>query len=254
MQRRELLQAGLLLSAGAGGALAVTRSRPAPVADRWGTLRKASYAEQGEDLILAKVLDRLRAPKPTFIDIGAFHPVRDSNTFLLYERGMRGVVVEPNPTMAALLREVRPKDVTLEVGMAADDADSADYYVIGDEPALNTFSKERAEGCGHRITAVIKRRLVGVNQILAAHFPVRPTVLSIDIEGLDVEVLRGLDFGRFGPDVLCVETDHLLYDATEHAPLFELLRDRGYALHAGTFINTIFLREACLRETLGRKG
>ena len=72
------------------GAVAFAAGGTRPPLDPWGRLRRASYAEQGEDLILAKMVERLRIERPTFIDIGAYHPVDANNTYLLYERGIRG--------------------------------------------------------------------------------------------------------------------------------------------------------------------
>lgn len=256
MRRRDLLRHGIVaVGAAGGGAAALASARPAPAAEPWRELRRSSYAEQGEDLILLRLVERLRLRAPvTYIDLGAYHPVHANNTYLLYQTGARGVLVEPNPAVAALLRSARPGDVTVEVGIAPTTQPAADYYLIGADPALNTFSRRRAETCGHPVTGVIKRALVGVNELLARHFDGHPNVFSIDIEGLDYEVLRALDFGRFRPEIVCVETDHLLYDSEAHAALFALMRDRGYAVHGGTFINTVFLCERHLERALGRQA
>ncbi len=63
--------------------------------------------------------------------IGAADPIQYNNTYRLYRRSARGVLVEPNPTFAAKLRSARPGDVVLEAGIGTMDADSADFYIIG---------------------------------------------------------------------------------------------------------------------------
>jgi FkbM family methyltransferase len=214
--------------------------------------RRLSYAQQGEDLVLAAVFEHLRLARPRYLDIGAFHPTIGSNTFWFYVRGSRGVLVEPNPAMATLLRRARPQDVVLDVGVSVDGRTEADYYVLRDRPQLNTFSREQAdryvaESGPRTIEGVVKLPLRPVNEILAEHFAdAPPDLVSIDVEGLDLPLLQTLDFGRFRPAVLCVET--LVYGTTEQRdPTLELMRSHGYAVRASTFVNTIFVDEQRLR-------
>lgn len=214
--------------------------------------RRLSYAQQGEDLVLQAVFEQLGIARPRYLDIGAFHPSIGSNTFLFYVRGSRGVLVEPNPFMAELLRKARPDDVVLDVGVSVDDSTEADYYVLRDRPQLNTFSREQADryvaeaGPG-TIEKVVRMPLRAVDEILAEHFAAAPPdLVSIDVEGLDLPLLQSLDFERFRPVVLCVET--LVYGTTaQREPTLALLRGHGYAVRAGTFVNTIFVDERRLR-------
>jgi FkbM family methyltransferase len=215
--------------------------------------RRLSYAQQGEDLVLQVVLEHLGITRPSYLDIGAFHPSIGSNTFFFYVLGSRGVLVEPNPFMASLLRQARPEDVVLDVGVSVDGSTEADYYVLRDRPQLNTFSREQADryvaeaGPG-TIESIVKVPLRSVDSILEEHFAAAPPdLVSIDVEGLDLPLLRTLSFARFRPAVLCVET--LVYGTNEQRdPTIELLRGHGYAVRAGTFVNTIFVDEQRLRR------
>src|SRR4051812_46243595 len=78
---------------------------------------KPSFAQQGEDLALESVFGFLRVAKPSYIDIGAGHPIIGNNTYKFYRQGGRGVLVEPNPKLAELLRQVRPNDTVIEAGI-----------------------------------------------------------------------------------------------------------------------------------------
>ena len=208
--------------------------------------RRLSYAQQGEDLVLSAVFEHLGIERPRYLDIGAFHPSISSNTFLFYVRGSRGVVVEPNPFMASLLERARPEDTVLDVGVSIAGSTSAEYYVIRDRPQLHTFSKEQADryvaesGAG-TIERVVQIPLRSIDDILEEHFAAAPPdLLSIDVEGLDLPLLRTMSFDRFRPPVLCVET--LIYGTNERKdPTLELLRGHGYEVRAGTFVNTIFV-------------
>src|SRR5262249_294836 len=90
--------------------------------------RRMSWAQQGEDLVMAEILARLAIATPRYFDIGAFHPTIGSNTFLFYVMGGSGVLVEPNPPMIDLLRRARPRDVVIAAGIGIDATRSAPYY------------------------------------------------------------------------------------------------------------------------------
>ena len=214
--------------------------------------RLLSFAQQGEDLVLKGVLAELGYDKPTYLDIGSYHPVVSNNTYLLYAVGGRGVLVEPNPFLAEMSRRVRPDDTMVEAGVAAaEERAEADYYVIQGRPQLNTFSKEQADRYiaeGGKIEKTVKMPLIPIDELLAEHFPESPPdLLSLDVEGLDLEVLRSMDFERWRPPVICVET--LVYGSKALVPeIFDVLRERGYVVRGATFVNTIFVDAKRLRE------
>jgi hypothetical protein len=104
-----------------------------------------SYAQQGEDLVIENILSQIGIKNPvTYLDVGAFDPVYDSNTYILYKAGGHGVLVEPNPAKTRRLESVRPRDKTLNVGIGTSaQRTTADYYLIGgpSKGAFNSRSK-----------------------------------------------------------------------------------------------------------------
>ncbi len=211
---------------------------------------RVSFAQQGEDLIIRDMLGWFRITRPTYLDIGANDPVVNSNTYLFYLRGSRGVLVEPNPALVARLQKERPEDRVLPIGIGPKDDPGADFYMIRGADELNTFSKEQADylvkvhGPG-TIERVVKVPLVNVNAVIAENFDVAPNILSVDTEGLDLEILRSLDFTRFRPHVICAET---LAGETglPEEPIIDLLRGKDYSVRGGTFVNTVFLANELL--------
>jgi FkbM family methyltransferase len=208
-------------------------------------LARKSYAETGEDLVLASIFEHLKIDHPTYLDIGAWDPIHLSNTYLLYCAGSRGVLVEPNPAYGDKLRRARPGDVVLNVGIGVGGRTEADYYMFTNSP-WNTFSKEQAEGLpkiyGDQIgkPTVIKMPLVPLNEVIGEHFKGRPPdLLSIDVEGLDRQILETLDFGRYAPRVVCVETDSSVSE--ESAAISALMERHGYRLWGRTPHNAIFV-------------
>jgi len=255
LERRKFLGKGVsgtfLLGAAAGAAAGVAGTvavapkflRPQPLPG------KLSYAQQGEDLALWEILHLvLRIEHPTYMDVGAHHPVFNNNTYYFYERGSRGVLVEPNPGLHGVLEQVRPHDVLVRAGIGVTAQAEADFYIIGgsEDGQLNTFSREQAEALvtrsrGHySIAKVMKIPLLNINELMRKHWNGPPNLLSLDTEGFDLPILRSLDFKRLRPDVVCVETVEI-GGRRLLADIMQLMANNNYEIRGGSFINTIFV-------------
>jgi len=243
--RRNLGGAAALLTGVAAGAGGMNLVRGAQ-SFRPGEA-KHSYAQQGEDLILWNIASQfLRFHPVTYLDIGAHHPIAGNNTYLFYEKGYRGVLVEPNPALWDTLAATRPGDTLLRAGIGAGGESQADYYVISGDGGLNTFSKEMADsyatrtGQRYSIEKVIRLPLLDVNQVMLKHWGGAPHVLSVDTEGYELTILQSLDFSRLRPNVVCVDTLEFNSRRVRTAVL-ELMAAKGYDIRGATFVNTIFV-------------
>ncbi len=205
---------------------------------------RTSYAQFGEDLALDGVFFSLKVGQPSYLDLGAYEPIKSNNTYLFYTRGGRGVLVEPNVDLTDKLRRLRPEDKLLVAGVGVDDTPAADYYVMT-HPELNTFDRAQVDHLERtteqRLVKVVKMPLLNVNRVMAEHFGgSAPDLLSIDIEGFDFAVLRTLDFARFRPKVICAET--LVTATMRHNPdTLALMAEKGYELRGMTHPNTLFV-------------
>jgi FkbM family methyltransferase len=233
------------VAAGIAGTVAVAPKflRPEPLPG------KLSYAQQGEDIVLWQILVYvLGIERPTYMDIGAHHPVFNNNTYFLYERGSRGVLVEPNPGLHRVLEQVRPRDALVRAGIGATAQAEADFYIIGgsEDAQLNTFSREQAETLVKRsngrytIERVMKIPLLSINQLMRKHWNGPPNLLSVDTEGYDLAILRSLDFKALRPDVVCVETVEI-GGRRLLTEIMQLMAKNGYEARGGSFVNTIFV-------------
>ena len=260
MQRRDFL-AGSLTGLAAGVGLEKLADGPTPAAGSaaagapqlpwYWQFAQPSFAQQGEDAIIKSIFENhLKIDKPSYIDIGAYHPAYSNNTFLMYLQGSRGVLVEPNPAYTALLRDGRPGDTVLNIGIGITDETEADFYVFDKHSQLNTFSKEWADkyiaeyGPGI-LKEIVKMPLVNINRVLEEHFETGPNIFSIDVEGLDYDILKTLDFERFRPSLFCMETGVFgSFNVNEGIPA--LMAEQGYLMRANTYTNSIFIDEALL--------
>lgn len=205
---------------------------------------RKSYSQQGEDIVLFHVLrDVLKVNPPTYMDVGAAHPVRSNNTYLLYGTGGHGVLVEPNPMFAKLLREKRPRDTVVEAGIGVTSAEAADYYEIKDAPMLNTFSAEQAaylQKTGKAVERVVKMPLININRVISKYLGKTPDLVSTDIEGFDYAVLQSLDLSAYRPGVICAEGVPM-YSPSEQSDLARYLLANGYVIRGGSTVNTIYV-------------
>lgn len=197
-------------------------------------------------MILRSYFHRLQRPG-FYVDVGAHHPTRFSNTRLFYERGWRGINIEPNPAVAAAFREQRPRDVHLAVGVSDEESDLT-YYMFSD-PAVNSFDREQAARTdaagGHRLVGTMRVPVRRLDALLAAHLPggVAIDFLSVDVEGHDVAVLRSNDWTRFRPHCVVVEAYGTSLADVTGEPVHGLLAGEGYEPFAKT-VNTVFYRDA----------
>jgi FkbM family methyltransferase len=206
---------------------------------------KRTYAQCGEDQIVYFILGYLNVRKRDYLDVGAWAPVLNNNTYLFYTLGFRGLLIEPNPEVCKKLREVRPQDRVLAAGIGATSIREADYYVMT-KSSWNTFSKEEAErqvavsNGTVAIREVVKMPLLDINQVMGEHFKRAPAFLSVDTQGLELAILKSIDYGRFRPEVICAET--LVTGTNKMIPeTAAFMETQGYVVRGMTFVNTIFV-------------
>ncbi len=215
---------------------------------------KKSYAQCGEDLIISYLFGWLGISKPSYLDLGAHHPTFLSNTYYFYLQHSYGVCVEPDPIYFRGFRQKRKRDICLNVGVGTQTSAEADFFVMS-APTLNTFSKKEAERfeaeTSYKIAKKIKVPVVAVNEIVEKHFDSAPNFISLDIEGLDFDILQAFDFNRWRPQVFCIETvvfSERRAGALKGADVIEFMLRQGYFVYADTYINTIFVDKTAWQD------
>lgn len=248
--RRDFLVGGVAGVVGTAGAAMLT-----PLEWRLKTMpdgTKLSFSQDGEDIVCLTLLQKLGVPQPSYLDVGAFLPILGNNTYLMYREGGRGVLVEPNVACIKELKSKRPGDTVLNIGIGFSDVEeTADYYVLN-HPQMNTFDADEArrrESGSNRetfIQEVVKMPLVPINKVIAEHFGGgSPDYLSVDVEGMELTILKTLDLKKYRPKVICVDTltDGGIKMNTGSA---DFLTSQGYIIRGMTHANTVFLDQKLL--------
>ena len=212
-----------------------------------GRYYSISYSQTGEDIIIDFFLAAKKIAGFSYLDIGANHPTRLSNTYKFYEQGFRGVCVEPDPAVYSILKAKRSGDICLNVGISNKECKGVDFYIM-ENPLLNTFSKEEADfmvDSGQaKLRQVTKIPLMRVDTLLDRYFPQgSPVLVNLDVEGIDELVIRDFPFSRYRPALFCIETVQLSNDASsdKRMDIIELMHQNRYRVFADTYVNTIFV-------------
>jgi FkbM family methyltransferase len=201
------------------------------------------YSQEGEEIILRRYFHGRNTG--FFVDIGAHHPQKFSNTYKLYQLGWRGVNIDATPKSMEIFNLIRPNDINLEYAIS--DVEKELTFYEFDEGALNTFSKEKVDEIlsetNFKLKNTIKLKTVKLERILDNHLPksVKIDFFSIDAEGFDLNILKGNNWNKYKPEVIVVETNTVELTELKNDELVLYLTDIGYEPFAKTF-KTLFFK------------
>lgn len=199
----------------------------------------SSYAQQGEDLTLDRILGSklgldLRNYRGVYVDAGAYHPISHSTSFLLYLRGWRGLCIDLSEESCALVRRLRPRDVVVNAAVAAR---SGTAYVPEGVSLLNVAHDAPAEGASRTVPAMTMSEILS-----ASGFDLEIDYLNIDVEGAELATLEGLDLTLHAPKVVSVEIHARDIASALGSDVARFLLEHGYDCVACNVITYFFLR------------
>ncbi len=205
-----------------------------------------SYSQEGEDLLLLEMLENMQSG--FYIDIGAHHPTRFSNTALFYELGWRGVNIEASPDLIEEFHQKRKEDINLCTGVGLYTG-TMPFYVF-DEQGLNTFDSQRKDYIislkSYNLLKTINIPIDTLKNILDSTIDSLQHIdlLMIDVEGLDLSVLQSNDWDIYRPTIVMVE-QYLegLRESVDH-PIVLFMESKGYKYVSKTYRNLIFKVES----------
>jgi FkbM family methyltransferase len=204
--------------------------------------RVECYSQCGEDLALRWLFHGVS--NGFYVDVGAYHPKKFSNTYYFYKRGWTGINIDPTPGVIELFRKARPRDINLPYAVA-NSARELKLYINDSERGVNTLSPDfaalQSERWGRRYSSETVVRTRTLAEILDAHKPDdRPIqFLSVDVEGLDLEVLESNDWEKYVPSViLCEDLTFRNVECRSNSDIWTFLYARGYVL-VGKCVHTL---------------
>jgi len=165
-----------------------------------------SYSQWSEDIIIDDLLGKKKGG--FYVDIGAYDPTRFSNTKKFYLRGWKGINIEPDPIRIRKFYNERSRDINLNIGIA--NKNSLLNFFKFSPQTLSTFSKKSLNDYqkqGYKLNEIIKVKVLKLSKVLEKNCRSNKRIdfLSIDTEGLDLEVLKSNNWKKFRPKVICIE-------------------------------------------------
>lgn len=201
--------------------------------------KRVYYAQNREDLILSAFFSDVDSG--FYVDVGAYDPDDDSVTRLFYENGWKGINIEPQPDRIGAFHDRRPNDINLGIGVS--DKKGTLKLRSYRNQGLSTFQekvkqKYQRKAYTSKQTEVYSDLEVEVkrlDEILGEHKANHINFLKVDVEGYEYEVLKGNDWNRFRPEVICIESNNKIKDWSS------ILESNGYGLVFNDGLNDYYV-------------
>ncbi|HSH94404.1 MAG TPA: FkbM family methyltransferase [Roseimicrobium sp.] len=204
--------------------------------------QRAYWSQYGEEIGLDRVLD----PKKTgfFVDVGCFHPTKYNNTYKFYRRGWRGINIDLDEIKIAAFNLRRPDDINLLACVSNEEA-TVDLCSSGTYSLTQTIDPETMEKMRKRNQKLEMRtvKTTPLTKIIdGTQFRDRKIdLLSVDVEGNEEKVLASLDFERYCPKIMILESHLRTLDEVIPSPLYQYAISKGYQLFNWTGPSLLFI-------------
>ena len=206
-----------------------------------------SYSQEGEDMILRRFFEFKK--NGFYVDVGAHHPKRFSNTYFFYKKGWKGINIDAMPGSMDAFEKVRPRDINIELPISSK-KQKLKYYGLN-EPALNGFSKELSEqrnnSRGYDIIFTRDLQTQTLQNVLDTYLPKEQIIdfLSIDVEGLDFDVIKSVDLNKVRPRLILIEILSSSYHELINNEITTHIISHNYSIFSKT-INTVIFKSNSL--------
>lgn len=181
------------------------------------------YSIDGEEMYLRALFSEKKYG--IYVDIGANHPFRFSNTFWAYSKGWRGINIEPDICNYELLNKIKNKDININCGISDKEA-GMDYYMFKTS-ALNTFCYDEINDKSE-IVNVRKVPMRRLDSILEEYNISDIDFMDIDVEGMELQVLNSIDWSKVRINYILVEQRRMSLIDVVKSPVCKSLADQGY--------------------------
>lgn len=205
-----------------------------------------TYSQCYEDIIIDGILRAQERKQKrefrgiTYVEVGANHPVCSSSTYLWQKsRGINGILVEANPKLIDELKRFRPNDRIINAAVFDKDVDKIDFY-ISPENEISSLDEKFVSGWKNLgVQEKISVPVIRINKLLIMAAVAEVVILTIDVEGMDLRLLRDIDFSKNRPLIIEIEPSDSYAPGTSDT-MVDFMTGNGYDLASLTDVNLIF--------------
>tara|TARA_A100001011_G_scaffold247027_1_gene255265 strand:+ start:313 stop:984 length:672 start_codon:yes stop_codon:yes gene_type:complete len=181
--------------------------------------KRKNYSQFDEDIFLTEFFKKKKKGK--FVDLGAFHPIRYNNTYLLYRKGWNGTNIDLNQTSIDMFNIVRSRD------------NNKCALISNVRNKKETVYFEHNFSAGNSINLINDPQKILTKEKIMTSSTFNDLVqhkfdfLNIDLEGHDYIVLKTIDLKYYQPDLICVE---ILENSKDKNKIFKFMEDNKFKL------------------------
>ena len=204
------------------------------------------YSQFGEDAILEKYL---KEDKGFYLDIGSGDPVRGSNTYFLYKKGWKGILIDPLTRNIFSSKVIRRKDKIIQGLVGATNKSYPffemypyEYSTTNNEIVNGLINNGRA-----KLIKKVQLKTFSVSELNLNINLDQASLLSVDCEGLDLEVLKTIDLKTIKFRVICAE-DYDFNLMSKSSEINQYLNENGYEIVDRAGPSSIYIKSSWLLE------
>ena len=197
------------------------------------------FGEFGEDIFIDRIFKNIK--KGVYVDVGCYHPFKGSLTFRLFKRNWSGVNIDISKTSIDLFKISRNKDINLNIAVTDYDGEAI-YYEnspINQQNSLIQLNENQSK---------IKIKCSTLNTILEENRIENFDYLNVDVEGSELNVIKGLNFKKYSPKLISIENNNLLINDYMESEIYKILIKYDYV-----FINKIGVTNLFIKKDLSKK-
>jgi len=195
------------------------------------------FSQTGEDIIIKNLLGNKESG--FYVDVGCHHPTRISNTFGLYLNGWKGVCIDANQNLTEKFQKVRLNDIVIHALIS--DIEEEQVYIEYQKEAFNAIGSLLAADAGN-IKSMRKFNTKRLEDILDEHNASIKSfdLLTIDVEGYELKVLKSLNIDKYRPTLICVEIHNFNLNKPGSSEIYNYLILNDYSLSGYVAMNAYF--------------
>jgi len=214
--------------------------------------KKNYYSFSGVDVIIQNIFRNKQ--KGFYVDVGCQNPIKNNNTYLLHKKGWFGLNIDLDKDNIDIFNVSRPNDENINTAIS-NKVGQTDLYFYHKKSPINTIDKSTSDFQKANVSEIKKIQTNTLNNILynSKYKNTKINLLSVDVEGHELQVFEGLDFNLHKPEVIVVELLDLNVKKLEiknlnienlfNTELYKFLTSKNYILVNCIYSDLIFINK-----------
>ena len=214
--------------------------------------KKNYYSFSGVDVIIKDIFRNKK--KGFYVDVGCQNPIKNNNTYLLHKKGWFGLNIDLDKDNIDIFNVSRPNDENINTAIS-NKVGQTNLYFYHKKSPINTIDKNTSNFQKTNVSKIKKIQTNTLNNILynSKYKNNKINLLSVDVEGHELQVFEGLDFNLYRPEVIVVEVLDLNVKKLEmknlnienllNTELYKFLISKNYVLVNCIYSDLVFINK-----------